>query len=51
MTKKQQRLKSKGMAKDERLRQSEERNARLQAFMNHSPSLEPQSMARSSLET
>ena len=39
MTKKQQSLKPKGMPKDERLRLSEERNARLQAFINHSPSL------------
>jgi diguanylate cyclase (GGDEF)-like protein/PAS domain S-box-containing protein len=39
MTKKQQSLKPKGMPKDERLRQSEERNARLQAFMNRSPSV------------
>ena len=39
MTKKQQSLKPKGVPKDERLRLSEERNARLQAFINHSPSL------------
>jgi len=39
MTKKQQSLKPKSMREDERLRQSEERNARLLALMNHSPSL------------
>jgi len=39
MAKKQQSLKPKSMREDERLRQSEERNARLLAFMNHSPSL------------
>jgi diguanylate cyclase (GGDEF)-like protein/PAS domain S-box-containing protein len=38
MAKKQQSLKSVRVPKDERLRQSEERNARLQAFMNRSPS-------------
>jgi len=38
MPKKRQSLKSMSVPKDERLRQSEERNARLQAFMNRSPS-------------
>jgi diguanylate cyclase (GGDEF)-like protein/PAS domain S-box-containing protein len=39
MTKKHPRLKPKATPKDEQLRLSEERNARLQAFINHSPSL------------
>ena len=39
MTKKRQSLNPKSVRDDERLRQSEERNARLLAFMNHSPSL------------
>jgi diguanylate cyclase (GGDEF)-like protein/PAS domain S-box-containing protein len=39
MAKKQQSSKSISVPKDERLRRSEERNARLLTFMNHSPSL------------
>jgi diguanylate cyclase (GGDEF)-like protein/PAS domain S-box-containing protein len=39
MRKKRQSLKPMSVPEAERLRQSEERNARLQAFMNHSPSL------------
>jgi len=39
MTKKQHSSKPRGAPKDERLRQSEERNARLQAFINRSPSV------------
>ena len=39
MTKKQQSLKPKSVREDERLRQSEERNARLLAFMNRCPCL------------
>jgi diguanylate cyclase (GGDEF)-like protein/PAS domain S-box-containing protein len=39
MPKKRPSLKSKNVPEDARLRQSEERNARLLTFMNHSPSL------------
>src|SRR5512137_762140 len=39
MAKKRHSSKSMSAPKDERLRQSEERNARLLTFMNHSPSL------------
>src|SRR6185295_20300536 len=39
MTKKQRSLKPKSVRDDEPLRRSEERNARLLAFMNRSPSL------------